>query len=97
MGGFGGGGDEVDKSSKPYLAKLSKAELDKLGLKAVAAGAQPMNLQQAFAVAKTDGDWAPLENEIAAFLGSEAITDPNASGNPLAQRVPNVLTNLTSK
>ena len=44
LGGGGSGGGLV-QSSKPYLSTLSQPDLEKIGLKAVAAGAKPQKLQ----------------------------------------------------
>ena len=63
-------------SNEPYLSTLSQGELEKLGLKAVAAGANPQKLQQAFATAQLKGDWSQLEKQIADVLGIEAINSP---------------------
>ena len=62
--------------SKPYLSTLSQAELEKVGLKAVAAGANPQKLQQAFATAQLQSDWSQLEKLISDVLGIEAINPP---------------------
>ena len=59
-----------------HLGLVQKIFLEKLGLKAVAAGANPQQLQQAFATAQIKGDWAPLEKKIASVLGIEAINHP---------------------
>ena len=66
----------ASQPSKPYLSTLSQAELEKIGLKAVAAGANPQTLQQAFATAQLQGDWTKLEKEISKVLGIEAINPP---------------------
>ena len=58
------------------MSTLSQGELEKLGLKAVAAGANPQKLQQAFATAQLQGDWSKLEKLIAEVLGIEAINSP---------------------
>ena len=58
------------------MSTLSQGELEKLGLKAVAAGANPQRLQQAFATAQLKGDWSQLEKQIADVLGIEAINSP---------------------
>ena len=63
-------------TTEPYLSTLSQGELEKLGLKAVAAGANPQQLQQAFATAQLQGDWSKLEKLIADVLGIEAINSP---------------------
>ena len=63
-------------TAEPYLSTLSQGELEKLGLKAVAAGANPQQLQQAFATAQLQGDWSKLEKLIADVLGIEAINSP---------------------
>ena len=60
----------VAQPSKPYLSTLSQAELEKVGLKAVAAGANPQKLQQAFATAQLKGDWSQLEKLISDALGA---------------------------
>jgi hypothetical protein len=70
-------------SGKPYLSTLSQPELEKIGLKAVAAGAKPQKLQEAFLTAQTNGDWTKLEILISDALGPSAIQDPSA-GNPIA-------------
>ena len=61
---------------KPYLSTLAQPDLEKLGLKAVSAGANPTKLQQAFASAQINGDWTELEREISAVLGISAINYP---------------------
>ena len=66
----------ASRPSKPYLSTLSQAELEKIGLKAVAAGANPQQLQQAFATAQLQGDWSQLEKLISDKLGIEAINPP---------------------
>ena len=63
----------ASKPSKPYLSTLSQTELEKVGLKAVAAGANPQQLQQAFATAQLQGDWSKLEKLISDELGVAAI------------------------
>ena len=88
MGGGGGSGSggasvvTVTSDGKPYLSTLSQIELEKLGLKAIAAGAKPLKLQQAFVTAQTQGDWSKLEALISNALGPDAIKDPNAN-NPI--------------
>ena len=89
LGGGGGGGSVVD-SSVPYISTLSQPELEKLGLKAVSAGAKPLKLQQAFADAQTNGDWTGLEILIADALGEDAIKNPTAN-NPIAGFVSNFI------
>ena len=63
----------ASQPSKPYLSTLSQTELEKVGLKAVAAGANPQKLQQAFATAQLQGDWSKLEKLISDELGVAAI------------------------
>jgi len=70
-------------SSTGYLSTLTQPELEKLGLKAVSAGAKPGKLQEAFVTAQTNGDWSKLESLISGALGADAIRDPSA-GNPIA-------------
>ena len=70
-------------SSTGYLSTLTQPELEKLGLKAVAAGAKPGKLQEAFVTAQTNGDWTKLESLISGALGPDSIKDPSA-GNPIA-------------
>ena len=77
--GDGGGGGSVVDSYVPYISTLSLPELEKLGLKAVSAGAKPFKLQQAFADAQTNGDWSELEILIADALGEEALKNPNTN------------------
>jgi hypothetical protein len=69
--------------STGYLQTLSQPELEKIGLKAVAAGAKPGDLQQAFVTAQTQGDWSKLETLISNALGPDANKDPNAN-NPIS-------------
>ena len=57
--------------------------LEKLGLKAVSAGANPQKLQQAFATAQIKGDWSVLEKEIAGVLGLASINHPEV-GNAIS-------------
>merc|ERR1719188_434213 len=57
------------KSEKSPLSKLKPQELESLGLKAVGEGADPGELQDAFAKAQTDGDWSDLEELISDKLG----------------------------
>ena len=64
-------------NSKPYISTLPQPELEKLGLKAVTAGANPQKLQQAFATAQIKGDWTELESLISEKLGASAVQDPN--------------------
>ena len=88
---LGGGGSSSGSSvatssvavSTGYLQTLSQPELEKIGLKAVAAGAKPGDLQQAFVTAQTQGDWSKLETLISNALGPDAIKDPNAN-NPIS-------------
>ena len=101
MGGGGGSGSggasvvTVTSDGKPYLSTLSQPELEKLGLKAVAAGAKPQKLQQAFVTAQSNGDWSQLESLISGALGPNAIKDPSA-GNPIAG-ISNFVSNLVGK
>eukprot|EP00094_Tigriopus_californicus_P009794 TCALIF_09443-PA protein Name:"Protein of unknown function" AED:0.03 eAED:0.03 QI:241/1/0.5/1/1/1/2/0/612 len=67
---------------KSPLQELSPEELEKLGLEAVGAGAEPTKLQQAFASAQISGDWTSLENEIVNALGEDALPKPEPS-NPI--------------
>lgn len=62
----------VKKKGSP-LQTLKPEELEKLGLKAVAAGASPQKLQQAFASAQISGDWSSLEKLIVGALGADAL------------------------
>ena len=55
------------------MEQLTPTELEKLGLKAVGAGASPAKLQQAFATAQIKGDWSELENLIVKALGASAL------------------------
>ena len=65
-----GGGKPTEKADggsapgKPYLSTLSQPELEKIGLKAVEAGANPLALQSAFVTAQKEDDWSKLENLI---------------------------------
>eukprot|EP00095_Tigriopus_kingsejongensis_P011849 maker-scaffold493_size155937-snap-gene-0.17 protein:Tk11849 transcript:maker-scaffold493_size155937-snap-gene-0.17-mRNA-1 annotation:"---NA---" len=74
------------KSDKSPLQSLSPEELEKLGLAAVNAGAEPTKLQQAFASAQISGDWSLLENEIVGALGEDALPGgkPSKPSNPIA-------------
>ena len=83
LGGGGGSGGSIVQSSKPYLSTLSQPELEKIGLKAVSAGAKPQALQDAFVTAQTNGDWSKLETLISGALGADAIKNPNAN-NPIS-------------
>ena len=96
-GGSGGGASVVTVTSdgKPYLSTLSQPELEKLGLKAVEAGAKPQKLQEAFVTAQTNGDWSKLESLISGALGPNAIKNPSA-GNPIAG-ISNFVGNLVGK
>lgn len=67
---------------KSPLQDLSPEELEKLGLEAVGAGAEPTKLQQAFASAQISGDWTSLENEIVNALGEDALPKPEPA-NPI--------------
>ena len=69
-------------SSEPYISTLSRPELENLGLKAVAAGAKPEDLQQAYVTAQVSGNWQKLESVISNALGSEAI-EYQGVGNPI--------------
>lgn len=55
------------------MQQLTPTELEKLGLKAVGAGASPASLQQAFATAQLKGDWSQLETLIVVALGPNAL------------------------
>ena len=81
--------------STGYLQTLSQPELEKIGLKAVAAGAKPGDLQQAFVTAQTQGDWSKLETLISNALGPDAIKDPNAN-NPISG-ISNLIGNFIGK
>ena len=96
-GGSGGGTSVVTVTSdgKPYLSTLSQPELEKLGLKAVSAGAKPQKLQEAFVTAQTNGDWSKLESLISNALGPNAIKNPSA-GNPITG-ISNFVSNLVGK
>ena len=83
------------QSSKPYLSTLSQPELEKIGLKAVAAGAKPTKLQDAFVTAQTNGDWSKLETLISNALGEDAIKYPSAN-NPISG-VTNFVSNFLGK
>ena len=48
----GNGGGAVASGGKPYLSTLTQPELEKIGLKAVEAGANPLALQSAFVTAQ---------------------------------------------
>ena len=85
----------VTSNAKPYLSTLSQPQLEKLGLKAVAAGAKPQKLQEAFATAQTNGDWSKLEYLISNALGPNAIKNPTA-GNPITG-ISNFVSNLVGK
>ena len=99
LGGGGGGssvsGGVVTSSGKPYISTLSQPDLERLGLKAVSAGAKPGDLQQAFIQAQQNGDWSKLEKLISGALGEDAIKDPSA-GNPIAA-VSNIVSNFIGK
>ncbi|CAB4057502.1 unnamed protein product [Lepeophtheirus salmonis] len=56
-----------------YLESLNTNELETLATKAVAAGANPIKLQEAFITAQNTGNWNDLELEIASVLGPEAV------------------------
>lgn len=60
-------------SEGSVLEQLTPTELEKIGLKAVGAGASPAELQQAFATAQLKGDWTKLENLIVQALGASAL------------------------
>ena len=100
---LGGGGSSSGSSvatssvavSTGYLQTLSQPELEKIGLKAVAAGAKPGDLQQAFVTAQTQGDWSKLETLISNALGPDAIKDPNAN-NPISG-ISNLIGNFIGK
>ena len=77
----------------PYISTLSLPQLEKLGLKAVSAGAKPLELQQAFADAQTNGEWSGLEILIADAVGEDAIKNPNTN-NPITKFVNNFLGKL---
>ena len=82
----------------PYLSTLSQGELEKLGLKAVAAGANPQKLQQAFATAQLKGDWSQLEKQIADVLGIQAINSPQVGlAAAAASQVSQLLTGSAGK
>ena len=82
----------------PYLSTLSQGELEKLGLKAVAAGANPQKLQQAFATAQLKGDWTQLEKQIADVLGIQAINSPQVGlAAAAASQVSQLLTGSAGK
>ena len=85
----------MTSSGKPYISTLSQPDLERLGLKAVAAGAKPEKLQQAFVSAQTNGDWSKLENLISGALGEDAVKDPGA-GNPIAA-VSNIVSNFIGR
>ena len=51
-GNGGGSGTAAGGGAKPYLSTLSQPELEKVGLKAVEAGANPLALQSAFVTAQ---------------------------------------------
>ena len=94
-GGSSGSGGVVTSSGKPYISTLSQPDLERLGLKAVSAGAKPEKLQQAFVSAQTNGDWSKLENLISGALGEDAVKDPSA-GNPIAA-VSNIVSNFIGR
>ena len=56
--------------------------MENLGLKAVAAGAKPEDLQQAYVTAQVSGNWQKLESVISNALGPEAIKYQGV-GNPI--------------
>ena len=90
-----GSGGVVTSSGKPYISTLSQPDLERLGLKAVSAGAKPEKLQQAFIQAQQNGDWSKLETLISGALGEDAIKDPSA-GNPIAG-ISNLVSNFIGK
>jgi hypothetical protein len=84
---------------------LTQSELEQLGLRAVASGANPQKLQQAFATAQIKGDWTPLEREIANVLGASAINQPgvglasltSAVSGPTSAAINNIGSDLISQ
>ena len=74
--------EDTITSSEPYISTLSRPELENLGLKAVAAGAKPEDLQQAYVTAQVSGNWQKLESVISNALGPEAIKYQGV-GNPI--------------
>ena len=81
--------------SEPYLSTVSQPELEKIGLKAVAAGAEPQKLQEAYFIAQANGDWTKLETLISRVLGEDSVKHPTV--NRPSYGVTNFVSNLLGK
>uniref|UniRef100_A0A0K2UI38 Uncharacterized protein n=1 Tax=Lepeophtheirus salmonis TaxID=72036 RepID=A0A0K2UI38_LEPSM len=70
-----------------YLESLNTNELETLATKAVAAGANPIKLQEAFITAQNTGNWNDLELEIASVLGPEAVGGQSVGSGSFIEKI----------